>query len=354
MELLFTEDKIRMRFLSVDQLQPGARLAKPIYGASGSILLREHFELTNSIISRLKDLGYNGVYVEDEISQGIIIEEIIDEPLRNEAVARLEEIFIKNSNIEEMAPLVSNIVDSVLENKDVVMNMNRLRGYHNYTYLHCVNVGILSIGIGVKMGYNREKLVQLGMAGILHDIGKKFVPLEILDKNGRLTKEEFEVIQLHPEQGYDMLYDAYSLSSYTKVGVLQHHERYDGSGYPNGLKGEEISTFGRILAVTDTFDAMTSNRAYRLASPPSEVIEYLLGDGNRSYDLRIIEQFTKCVAIYPIGTCVELSDGTKGIVLQNYADCVLRPVVRNLESKEIIDLKNDTNYLNLCISGVIE
>ncbi|MDF2951897.1 MAG: metal dependent phosphohydrolase [Anaerocolumna sp.] len=297
-----------MRFLSVDQLVPGTRLARPLYGAEGLILLRENFELTDSIICRLRGMGYHGVYVNDEISEGIIINDVVDEKLRIETANRLEDI----------------------------------------------NVGILSVGIGVKLEYNRDKLIQLGMSGMLHDIGKKFVPTDILDKSGKLSKSEFQVIQTHPERGYEMLYKAYNLSSVTKIGVLQHHERFDGSGYPNGLKGHEISMFGRIIAVSDTYDAMTSDRAYHKASQPSEVIEYLFGNGNQRYDLRVVDYFSKCIAVYPVGSCVELSDGTKGIVLKNYSDSVLRPVIRNIQNKQIIDLKNDVNYLGICISGQMQ
>lgn len=343
-----------MRFLSVDQLVPGTRLARPLYGAEGLILLRENFELTDSIICRLRGMGYHGVYVNDEISEGIIINDVVDEKLRIETANRLEDILKNNGNIEEMQPLVSEVVNNIIDNKDIVINMNRLSGHHKYTYHHSVNVGILSVGIGVKLEYNRDKLIQLGMSGMLHDIGKKFVPTDILDKSGKLSKSEFQVIQTHPERGYEMLYKAYNLSSVTKIGVLQHHERFDGSGYPNGLKGHEISMFGRIIAVSDTYDAMTSDRAYHKASQPSEVIEYLFGNGNQRYDLRVVDYFSKCIAVYPVGSCVELSDGTKGIVLKNYSDSVLRPVIRNIQNKQIIDLKNDVNYLGICISGQMQ
>jgi len=188
---------------------------------------------------------------------------------------------------------------------------------------------------------------------MLHDVGKKYVPLGILDKKGKLTKEEFDVILTHPEKGYDMLSDCYDLSSTTRVGVLQHHERFDGSGYPKGLKGEDISSFGRILAVADTYDAMTSDRSYRKAFEASEVLEYLLGAGNTGYDYNIVDHFTKCIAVYPVGTCVALSDGTQCIVMHNYSDCILRPVVRNINNKQIIDLKNDPSYLDVCINGVM-
>lgn len=343
-----------MRFLSIDNIIPGTRLARPLYGAYGSILLRENYEVTEGMLNRLKELGYTGLYIEDEISKGILIEDVVDEQLRLATASRLENIINKNGSIAGMKPLISDIVDSIITKSDVVINMNQLHGHHEYTYLHCVNVGILSVSIGVKLNFTRDELIQLGAAGILHDIGKKKTPITILDKQGKLTKEEYELIQMHPALGYEMLSDAMELSNVSKVGVLEHHERFDGSGYPRGLKGKEITIFGRILAVADTYDAMTSDRAYRTAYEPSESVEFLMGDGNRLYDLEIIEHFIKCIAVYPIGTLVELSNGRKTIVLKNYSDCVLRPLVRDISSKDIIDLKNDVEYLSVCITKTIK
>ncbi len=342
-----------MRFLTIDKVVPGTRLAKPLYGAHGVILLRENVVLSEAILSRLKLNGYAGLYIEDEISEGIFINDVVDEGLRLKTASRLEYIVNQNGNLEEMKSLIAEIVDGIIASGDVEINMNHLWGHHEYTYLHCVNVGILAVSIGIKLNLNRDNLIYLGTAGILHDIGKKYIPIEILDKQGKLSNEEYDLIKRHPVQGFEILVDAMELSSVTRVGVLEHHERYDGSGYPRGLKGDQITIFGRILAVADTYDAMTSDRAYRNAFSASETVEYLMGTGDQLYDSNIIDVFIKCVTVYPVGTCVELSDGTQGIVLKNYSDCVLRPMVRNINTKEIIDLKNDSKYLNLCISKII-
>ncbi|MDF2590358.1 MAG: metal dependent phosphohydrolase [Anaerocolumna sp.] len=342
-----------MRFLSIDNIIPGTRLAKPLYGVQGIVLLRENAELTDVILNRLKEIGYTGLYIEDEISEGIQIPDIIDEKLRLEAAYRLESIVNGNGNIAEMMPVISEIVDNIISKDNIVLNMNQLRGHHEYTYLHCVNVGILSVSIGIKLGLTRERLLNLGTAGILHDIGKKYIPLEILDKPWKLDYEEFETIKKHPTFGYEMLTDLHEIAKEAKLGVLQHHERYDGSGYPKGLKAHEISLFGRILAVADTYDAMTSDRAYRNAFLPSEAVEYLMGSGNSLYDSEIIDKFSKCITVYPIGTCVELSNGIKAIVLENYSDCILRPLVRDLQTREQIDLKNNNEYYNICIAKII-
>ncbi len=342
-----------MRFLTIDKVVPGSRLAKPLYGAQGVILLRENVELTEAILARLISHGFTGLYIEDEISEGIVIQDVVDEGLRLQTASRLETIVNQNGNIAEMMPLISEIVDNILANGDVEINMHHLWGHHEYTYLHCVNVGILAVSIGIKLNLSRDNLIYLGTAGILHDIGKKNVPIDILDKQGKLSGDEYELIQKHPEMGFEILAESIELNSVTKVGVLQHHERYDGSGYPRGLKGNEITIFGRILAVADTYDAMTSDRAYRNAFSPSETVEYLMGTGNQLYDSEVIEVFMKCVTIYPVGTSVELSDGTKGIIMQNHSDCVLRPLIRNIETKELIDLKNDPQFYSVCISKII-
>lgn len=342
-----------MRFLSIEDIVPGTRLARPLCDDQGTILLRENYVITEGILDKLKEQKYVGVYIKDE-SEGIYIDDVIDEQFRESIAARLEYIVTHNANIAEMEPLITEIVDRIISNGNVVINMNRLRGHHEYTYMHCVNVGILSVSIGVKLDFEREELIQLGAAGILHDIGKKKIPLEILDKPGKLSKEEYDLMKQHAAFGYDMISDNEEFSNISKTAVLQHHERYDGSGYPHGLTGERITLFGRILAVADTYDAMTSDRAYRKAFSPSEAVEFLMGDGNRLYDWQVIESFMKCIVIYPVGAVVELSDGARGVVIRNYSDCVLRPVIREAKGGRIIDLKNNKDYLNVCITGLIE
>lgn len=342
-----------MRFLSINKVEPGAILAKPLYGNQGVILLRENVVLSDSILARLKAMGYTGLYIEDEISEGIVIEDVVDEGLKLRTATRLEEIVNGNGSIAEMLPMIQDIITSVIDNKDVELNMRSLWGHHEYTYLHCVNVAILAASVGIKMNLTLEELIYLGTAGILHDIGKNRIPAELLDKKGKLTEEEFGMLKKHPEFGYEMLNGAVELSSVTKAGVLQHHERYDGSGYPKGLKGNEITLYARILAVADTYDAMTSDRAYREAFAPSEAVEYLMGNGDQLYDNLVIDAFVKCVTIYPIGSCIELNNGVQAVIVKNYHDCVLRPLIRTIETKEMMDLKNDSRYLNLCITKLI-
>ncbi|MBE5967272.1 MAG: HD-GYP domain-containing protein [Lachnospiraceae bacterium] len=343
-----------MRYLSIDNIEPGSFLGKPIYNSHGTILLGEHFQLTEVFLNRLKELGFVGLYIEDQVSEGIQIKDVISEQLRLEASLKLESIVKNRGSLSQVQPIISDIVDNIIENRNVMIQMHKLLGYHSYTYTHCINVGILSVCMGAKMGLNRDQLLKLGTAGILHDIGKNNIPKEILDKPGKLTGAEFEIIKGHPVFGYNMIKDTIELSSVTKIGVLQHHERCDGSGYPRGLKKDEISLYGKIIAIADTYDALTSDRSYRPAYSPFEAYEYLLGDGDTHYDIAIVNIFAKCIAVYPVGSCVELSDGAKAIVVKNSTLYALRPVVRNINTNEVIDLTNDKRYLSLCITKIIE
>lgn len=342
-----------MRFIPIDNVVPGSYLAKPVFNSKGTIMLKENCELTEGLLQRLKNHGYSGLYIDDEISKGIIIEDIIDEQMKFEIALCLEDLVKNNGDMVEIVPYINSIVETILS-KDIVIEMNRLRNYHDYTYYHSVNVGILSISIGRRFHMTIEELVKLGTAAILHDIGKNDIPVEILDKPDDLTDEEYEIIKEHPQLGYRRVKDLIELSSVTKIGILQHHERCDGSGYPNGLKRNEITMFGKIIAVADTYDAMTTNRSYRMAYSPLEAYEYLLGDGDNRYDIRVVEKFTRCVSAYPVGTCVELSNGQEAIVVKNYVDNPLRPMVRDLENYETYDLNNDMKLLNVCINKIID
>lgn len=343
-----------MRFLPIDNVTPGSYLAKPVYNSQGTIMLKENCELTVGLLKRLKKHGYSGLYVEDEISAGIQIDDVVDEQMKLEAVIQLENLVRNNGDMVYMLPMINNIVDSILEKKDVVIQMNRLCNHHDYTYVHSINVGILAISIGRRYGLNREELIKLGTSAILHDVGKNDIPIDILDKSGKLTEEEYLIMKEHPYLGYKRIKDTIEFSAVTKIGVLQHHERCDGSGYPYGLKRDDISLFGKIIAVADIYDAMTSDRSYRPAYSPLEAFEYLLGDGDKRFDIQIVENFTRCVAAYPVGTCVELSNGREAIVVKNYYDCPLRPMVRYLDNYQTLDLKNNPECLNICIIRITD
>lgn len=355
-----------MRYIPTLCLHEGMVLAKSLYGKDGSLLLQAGQPLKYSYLSRIARNGFQGVYIYDQLSKEIEIKTVIDDELRNSAVKVVRDLYVQTMTTgitqnatAQVKKVVGDIVEEIIENKDVMVNMIDLKSYDNYTYYHSVNVGVLSIVVGVAAGMDHTELYQLGLGALLHDIGKVFIDKKIIDKAGPLTPEEFAQVKRHPKIGYEYLLKAYlDLPVTALMGILQHHERMDGSGYPDGLSADDISPFGRIIAIADVFDAMTSDRPYRPAMMPSEVMEYLMGGAGTLFDPDLIYLFTRKVAAFPLGTCVRLSNGLTGIVVENYEDCCLRPKVKVLSrvgnSPSYLDLKNDRSLANLTIMGVVK
>jgi len=356
-----------MRYIPTLCLRAGMVLARGLYGTDGSLLLQEGQSLKQSYISRIAMNGFQGVYIADKLSEEIKIKNVIDDELRNSAANAVRNIFVQSQTpagvsrktAENTKTIVRGIVEEVIKNRDVMVNMIDLKSYDNYTYYHSVNVGVLSVVMGVASGMGPESLYDLGLGALLHDIGKVFIDKKIIDKPGSLTPEEFETIKGHPSMGYDYLRNAnLDLPISSLIGILQHHERLDGSGYPEKRSGKEIHQFSRIISVADVFDAMTSDRPYRAGMMPSEVMEFLMGGAGKLFDLKFVSLFTKKVAAFPLGTCVLLSNGLTAIVVENYEDCCLRPKVKIIRGDNAgplyLDLKNNRSLSNLTISGVVK
>lgn len=341
-------------------------MAKPLLGKNEELLLNKGVVLFPSYVRKIKQLGYNGIYIEDKLSKEIDIPDIVDERVRFEAVNSVKSVF---TNIEEgkgiplhiyrnLTDIIDDIVDNILENKSAIINIIDLKAFDNYTFFHSVNVCILSIVIGKAINLNKKQLFDLGMTAILHDIGKTFVPKEVLNKNEKLSDEEFDIIKTHSLNGYNYVKDNFDVPAVTYVGILHHHERYDGYGYPMGIKGESISLFGRIVSVSDVYDAITSDRPYRKALPSFEAIEYIMGNSGVAFDPEISKIFTQKIAPYPVGTSVRLSNGDVGLIVENYPDCCTRPKVKIFMhgEKEVspfyLDLKNDSSSLGVVITGI--
>lgn len=350
-----------MRYISVEDLCEGMVLGKTLYGQRGELLLVKDSLIKKDYVNRIKDLGYAGLYIQDDFSKDIEIQEIIRPEIKRDAIERLRTIYLAdqskngdelNESMREIRQLVSGIVDDVVDNKDVMINMIDLKVFDDYTFYHSVNVAILAIATGIGVGLNRATLNALGVAGILHDIGKKFIPKEILDKKGRLTEKEFEAVKDHPYFGYAYIKHNFNLSAVINVGILQHHEKFDGSGYPMGKKAKEISAFARILTVADVYDALISKRPYHDAMLPHLALEFINGETGKSFDPDVVRIFTKKIAPYPVGIEVELSNGMKGLVIKNYEGFSSRPLVRVLSNDGIplqIDLRHDSDARELFI-----
>ena len=256
----------------------------------------------------------------------------VAEALHKKTRECIDEVFdnIKNGetlDIPKIKKVVSGLVDSVVRNPNAQMCLAQLKERDEYTAQHSINVCVLTITFGRHLGMAENSLNLLGLGALLHDIGKIKTPLEILNKEGKLTAEEFEVMKSHPEHGREILEKAGGVPDSAIDIALSHHERLSGHGYPHGRTVNEISPWSKLVAIVDVFDAITSDRCYHDGMSPTRALTKMYEWRIRDFDPELLEQFIQCIGIYPIGTIVELSSGEVGIVISVNDDMRLRPKI---------------------------
>ena len=242
--------------------------------------------------------------------------------------------------------LVEEISDSVSRNPNALISLARLKTADDYTYMHSVAVCALMIALSKQLSLNEAQTRSAGIAGLLHDLGKALMPMDVLNKPGKLTDEEFAIIKKHPEEGYKLLLASTGADEIALDVVLHHHEKTDGSGYPKRLKDAEISLFAKMGAVCDVYDAITSNRPYKAGWDPAESLRKMAEWANGHFDPMVFQAFVKSLGIYPIGSLVKLSSGRLGIVIEQAEKSLLTPRIKVFYSTrsntrikpEIIDL----------------
>ncbi len=250
---------------------------------------------------------------------------------------------------ENAKQLVAEISDSISRNPSALISLARLKTADDYTYMHSVAVCALMIALARQLGLDAEATRSAGTAGLLHDLGKALMPIDLLNKPGKLTAEEFMIIKTHPVEGHKLLRERSGADAIALDVVLRHHEKPDGSGYPDGLKDGEISLFAKMGAVCDVYDAITSNRAYKSGWDPAESLRKMAEWTNGHFDQRVFQAFVRSVGIYPIGSLVRLKSGRLGIVIDQVGKSLLTPRIKVFYSTrgqarikpEIIDLSRD-------------
>ena len=345
-------------------LKPGMMVAENTYTADNQLVIQENTSLTPEIIQRLRQysiLSVKILFTEEETVSTNTQETTAAEPSYFDRVQNTPEFkefkaeFSNSLNAfqEKLNDIVvrntTDVVDSMLNDVESVLNKSRnplhlldmmqcMRGFDDLTYTHSLNVALISHVIGTWLNLSEEELTVLTTCGMLHDIGKLKIPAEIITKPGKLTDQEFRLIQAHPQLGYDILKDK-AVNSRVKKAALQHHERFDGKGYPNRLNGDNIDYFAAIVTIADVYDAMTADRCYRKGICPFEVIAHL--EKERSlYEPGVLYLFMKRTVEAYINTEVLLSNNERGKVVLLNSNQPSRPMV--LTDKGMHDLSRES------------
>lgn len=341
-----------MRLIELDRLEEGMELGKTIYAPNGQILLKKGVILRPALIYCIKKLKIPFVYIEDEFSKEINFEDIVDEQLKHRTVQKIKGFFTSalpsgdsktiSDALKSIDFLLADMMDQIVNNKGMIVNLIDLKSYDDYTFKHSVNVTALSCVIGVALNYNRKQLTYLAKGALFHDIGKMFLEKDILNKPGKLTEDEFNHVKKHTLFGHEFALKNLNLKYESLTAILHHHEKFNGEGYPYGKKGTDIHLNAQIVAICDVFDAITSKRIYNKPVLPSEAMEYIMGSSGQHFNPEVVNVFLRKVAVYPLGITVELSNGVKGLVCENYEGYIMRPKI-----KVITENLNDNVYINL-------
>ncbi len=356
-----------MKAVKVDKLVPGMILAQDVLIPRTAVtLLPSNAVLTVEMIRRIASFNINEVFIAElQKSEEEKAEERLAPVMaqaHENAVNAVREIVTNPEDRLLEEPIIAGLVGELLEHvkmdASLFLNLTHLKTYDNYLFSHSVNVSILALLIGEQLNYSSEELNQIGVAALLHDIGMLKIPMEITHKAGTLTPEEYDEIRKHPIFGEEFL-AANNMSKDIRAVAAQHHERFDGSGYPNKLKGSDINYKARIVALADVYDACISERPYRERITPQEALRIIVAD-QKLYDPQLLKVFISTMAVYPIGSLVKLNTGEIGKVIKVRNKQPFRPVVqihfdreeKLLEEPVRLDLSDEANHL-LFIKGTL-
>lgn len=360
-----------MKLIPLAKTKSNSIVAKTLYDSEGRVLLNVGAQLTDNLINKLISLNINSLYVTDESYEeveeiNLEVKELIKDEVRDKLVTLIKSTFISVDNsstnyyfystddyFKKFYELAETILDDIFENTYLSNFVVEIKIERPTIFSHSVNVAVISLIIGIYLNYDRTDLINLCVGALLHDIGKSLIDVNLIAKETPLTYDEFEIVKGHPEKGYYYLYDKEYIHSDIKQIILQHHERIDGLGYPNGIMGNQINKMAKIVSVADVYDTLTSETLYIDSMSASDAIEYIMSHVDNIFDFEIVDVFSKIIVPYPNGTYVRLSNGDIGLVKETLKDFPLRPNVEIIKSKNKKAIGNTISLLEE-LSIVIE
>lgn len=364
------------RYVITRRLQSGMKMDQSIIDSTGRVLLARGAFLDEYLIESLKKLGIMGVYIRE--GEDVVEPESNSEegPIAQETIHTIEKLQVSdrskvkltesvkkrvaegisylysNLGADDFSDATKSIADDLMkaisDNDALAIDIGMLKVSDEYTFRHSVDVATISMVIAKQKGMDSKEIHEIGVAGLLHDIGKSQIPNEVLNKPGRLTDEEFAVMKKHPIYGYRILEKNANISDEVKLAVLQHHEKTNGKGYPMGVNEQKISRYARILAVADIYDALVTERPYKAAFSQRDAVEMIMAM-TMELDIDAMKGFLGSVILYPAGSIVLLSNGERAKVVENYPEYILRPKVVGLKTGKVYDLAKDISCANIII-----
>lgn len=363
---------VRKKFVSVRALQSGMVIDQAIIDKTGRILIARKTALDDFLIDSLRKMGVTGIYIregeEDPETEGIEISPVTLETIEKLKVPDQKKVTLSESvksrvsqgvqylfsdtSSEKFTDTAENVttslMDAIMESDAVALNIDALKVSDEYTFKHSVDVATMGMIIAKKAGMQDSEIRKIGVSGLLHDVGKAQIPNEVLNKAGKLTEEEFAVMKQHALFGYNIIKEKDDLDMQVKLGVLQHHEKINGRGYPLGVADKQICPYARILSIADIYDALVTERPYKKAFTQQDALEMIMAM-TEELDIGFMRYFIDSIILYPVDSIVKLSNGEKAKVVKNSPHYPLRPKVVGLKSGKVYDLLEDIKCANLLI-----